>query len=69
MNVKEIIKTEIDNLNSNQMNELYRLIQQWKTADSPPKHSILELRGLGKDIWQTVSVADYLNQERDAWNG
>lgn len=69
MNVKEVIKTEIDSLDTNQINELYRLIQQWKTETYPPKHSILELRGLGKTVWQTVSVADYLNQERDAWNG
>ncbi|MEZ5671786.1 MAG: hypothetical protein R3E08_05155 [Thiotrichaceae bacterium] len=68
MNVKEAIKTEIDNLNSSQVSTLYLLIQQWK-IEASPKHSILELRGLGKFAWHTVSIKDYLNQERDAWNG
>lgn len=31
--------------------------------------SILELRGLGKHLWQDVSVKNYINAERDSWNG
>ena len=33
------------------------------------RRSILELRGLGKHLWQDVSVKDYINVERDSWNG
>jgi hypothetical protein len=31
------------------------------------KHSILELEGLGKDVWKGVDVQAYINQERDSW--
>ncbi len=32
------------------------------------RHSLLELEGLGADLWTKVSVDDYLRQERDSWN-
>jgi len=31
--------------------------------------SILELKGLGKDVWEGVEVEAYLRQERSSWNG
>jgi hypothetical protein len=34
-----------------------------------PKRSIMELEGLGKEIWQGLDAQDYVNQERDSWNG
>jgi hypothetical protein len=33
------------------------------------RHSITELRGLGKGIWKGVDAQEYVNQERDAWDG
>ena len=32
-------------------------------------HSILELKGLGREIWQEVDVEEYLQQERNSWVG
>jgi len=34
-----------------------------------PRRSILELRGLGKELWQRIDSRAYLQEERDAWNG
>lgn len=31
--------------------------------------SILELQGLGKEIWAGVDVQKYVDQERSSWNG
>lgn len=31
--------------------------------------SILELQGLGKEIWQSIDAQAYIDQERAAWNG
>jgi hypothetical protein len=39
------------------------------TQDSPAKHSILALKGLGKSVWQDIEVKTYLDQERESWNG
>lgn len=32
------------------------------------RHNLLELEGLGADIWSKVNVEDYIRQERDSWN-
>ena len=31
--------------------------------------SILELQGLGKEIWQNIDAQAYIDQERTSWNG
>ena len=30
---------------------------------------ILELQGLGKEIWRGMDAQEYVNQERDSWGG
>jgi hypothetical protein len=32
-------------------------------------HSVMELQGLGKEIWQGVDAQKYVDRERTAWNG
>jgi hypothetical protein len=34
-----------------------------------PRRSLLELQGLGKNVWQGVDVDEYLRRERSSWNG
>jgi len=31
--------------------------------------SILDLQGLGKEIWQGTDAQDYVDRERESWNG
>jgi hypothetical protein len=33
------------------------------------RHSVLELRGLGKTLWNGVDAQDYVRRERESWNG
>lgn len=33
------------------------------------KRSILELEGLGKELWQGMDVREYIDRERNSWNG
>jgi hypothetical protein len=35
----------------------------------PPRRSILELQGLGKQLWQGLDAQAYVDQELNAWNG
>ncbi|GAB4285401.1 MAG: hypothetical protein Fur0025_16950 [Oscillatoriaceae cyanobacterium] len=35
-----------------------------RVVAKPNKHSILELRGLGKEIWEGIDAQEYVNQER-----
>jgi hypothetical protein len=49
--------------------DLSILIRQRVTMTPKPMRSILELRGLGKEIWQGIDAQEYVNRERDSWNG
>lgn len=31
--------------------------------------SILELQGLGKEVWRDIDAEQYVDRERDSWNG
>lgn len=37
-------------------------------AQGKPKHSIMELHGIGKGTWDGVEVQDYINEMRDEWD-
>ncbi len=43
--------------------------QHSPAAQRKTRRSILELRGLGRHLWKDTSVKDYLNAERDSWDG
>jgi hypothetical protein len=36
---------------------------------SHDRHSIIELEGLGKEIWKGVDVEKYIDEERNSWDG
>ncbi len=31
--------------------------------------SILEIQGMGKDVWKNIDAQKYVDKERDSWNG
>lgn len=37
-------------------------------VQAKPKHSIMELRGLGKEIWEGIDPAQYIDEERNSWD-
>jgi hypothetical protein len=37
------------------------------TSDTP-RHSLVELHGLGKDLWAGVDAQEYVNRLRDEWH-
>ncbi len=47
--------------------ELAALVRQRLSV--PQRRSILELKGLGKEIWQGIDAQEYVDQERASWNG
>lgn len=54
--------------------EQLRLLEELATAIrlramTHRKRSVLELKGLGKEVWQGVDVRDYVDRERASWNG
>jgi len=45
------------------------LSQRVAVKNGGKKHSILELEGLGKEIWKGVDPDEYVAKERDSWDG
>ena len=50
-----------------QLKAIIKLLEDQSTAQS--EHSILELQGLVKELWQGVESQEYVHGERDSWNG
>ncbi len=71
MNVQDILH-EAQALSSEERRELIKLLVDTltveKTGSWPKKHSLRELRGLGKEIWQGIDPQKYINQQRDEWD-
>jgi hypothetical protein len=38
-----------------------------ETQESKPKRSIMELHGLGAEIWKGIDAQEYVNELRDEW--
>ena len=51
------------------MSSLQKECAEKECPDTLPvrKRSILELRGLGKEIWEGIDPVEYIKQERDSW--
>lgn len=39
-----------------------------ETPAQPRKRSILELEGLGAELWQGIDAQEYVNKMRDEWD-
>lgn len=48
-------------------NDRRRLMEALTAVEAGPRHSVTELRGLGKEIWQGQDAQEYVDQERDSW--
>jgi len=49
------------------LEELATLVRRQVTTQA--RRSILELQGLGKEIWQDIDAQEYVDRERASWNG
>jgi hypothetical protein len=47
--------------------DLEEIEHRLEAEQDEPLHSVLELRGLGKEIWQDIDVDEYIRQERESW--
>jgi hypothetical protein len=64
---RNIYEEHIKPLPREQQVQLLDLLRSELENGSDNGHSILELRGLGKEIWQDVDPIDYVSKLRDEW--
>ena len=62
---------EVEKLNQSEQLQLLEkiaaLIRRRTTAKT--RRSILELQGVGKSIWKDIDAQQYIDKERESWNG
>ena len=56
------------------LDEQYKLLQQLMMLLIEPTNvakprSVLELQGLGKEIWAEIDAQKYVEKERESWHG
>lgn len=68
-NTRHIYDEHIKPLSREQQAELLALLRNEleNGDDRGQQHSILELAGLGKEIWQGVDANEYVKKLRDEW--
>jgi hypothetical protein len=68
MTLQEIFE-EIPKLSRQERKELiHTLVDSLTEVDEPKQHSILELEGLGAEIWEEIDAQEYVNQLRSEWD-
>ncbi len=51
------------------LEELAALVRSRMASQPQSRRSILELQGLGKEIWQDIDAQEYIDRERASWDG
>jgi plasmid stability protein len=46
--------------------EVIHILDQ--ALDQEKTYSLMELEGLGKELWEGIDAAEYIRQERDSWD-
>ena len=67
---REILE-QIQRLTPDEQRQLIKDIEAMLHRQAKPKHrhSIMELKGLGKEIWEGIDAQEYVNEERRSWGG
>jgi hypothetical protein len=67
---REILRNA-ESLSRDEQLRLMSELAEYLRAHGEPesRRSILELQGLGKEIWRGVDTQEYVDRERASWNG
>ncbi len=68
MSVQEMIQ-EARALSPDEIKQLMKaLIDMIPAEEAPKQHSIMELAGLGAEIWEGIDPQEYIRQLRSEWD-
>ena len=65
-----VYESQVKSLSATERLQLIELITHdlREIMESTKRHSILELHGLGAEIWQGIDAQEYVNELRDEWD-
>lgn len=68
MTITEIMQ-QAKSLSLQERRELVKLLNDsLRQLEEPQKYSILELAGLGAEVWRGIDPQEYINQLRSQWD-
>ena len=72
INLEELYRQQLEPLPAADRRKLIEMLAQGLTeaeaTAEPPRRSLMELHGLGKEIWEGVDAQEYVNQLREEWD-
>lgn len=72
INPEELYRRQLEPLSAADRLKLIALLTQGlmetETKPEPPRRSLMELHGLGKEIWEGIDAQEYVNQLREEWD-
>ncbi len=72
INLEELYRQQLEPLPPVDRLKLITMLAQGltniETEPNPPRRSLMELHGLGKEIWQGVDAQEYVNSLREEWD-
>lgn len=70
VNYKSVLRSAESLSHAEQLRLLSELAEYLRAHATPEaRTSILELQGLGKQIWRNIDAQEYVNRERASWDG
>lgn len=68
-NIEEIYEHQIKPLTSiERLRLVSKITAELADVEEPRERSLLELEGLGAEIWDGVDAQEYVNKLRDEWD-
>ena len=69
VDLKKVIKSARQLEAEEQLQLISELTQSLRqTLKKPSRHKLMDLAGVGAQLWRNVDVDKYLNKERDSWD-
>lgn len=72
VNLQELYRQQLAPLSATDRLKLIALLAhglgEAVVTPEPPRRSLMELHGLGKEIWEGIDAQEYVNQLREEWD-
>lgn len=71
MTTYQEVRRQIESLTLDEQMRLMLVLASIVNHRTPAKYkrNIIKLEGLGKDLWRGINAQEYVNRERQSWNG
>jgi hypothetical protein len=66
--VEDIYQQQLKPLSTEDRLRLIAMLAQDLAAANPRERSVMELHGLGKEIWEGIDAQEYVNSLREEWD-